>query len=105
MTNNKIFDRMIVTIKGPRLMNDKIKIFFSDKSSKEYEDGVTYYEISKEYKKRTNKILGVKVNNEIVPLHTKAKHNDQAEFITIADIDGYKMNQSGLKFVLEVESK
>lgn len=87
-------------------MNNKVKITFCDGSIKEYEDGTTYYEISKDYQTTyNNKIIGVKVNNEIVSMDKIAINNAKVEFFDASDINGYKMNQSGLKFVLEVALK
>lgn len=87
-------------------MNDLIKVKFSDNTIKEYFSGISYYEISKEFQSTyNNKIIGVKVNNEIVSMDKIAANNDEIEFFDASDINGYKMNQSGLKFVLQVALK
>lgn len=87
-------------------MNDKIKVIFNDNTIREYDSGINYYEISREFQNLyNNKIIGVKVNNEIVPMDKKAINNAKVEFFDASDINGYKMNQSGLKFVLEVALK
>lgn len=87
-------------------MNNKINIIFPDNKVKEYDEGITYYEISKDYQTVNNKkIIGVKIKNEIMPMQYKAKNNDQVNFFDVTDLNGYKMNQSGLKFVLEVALK
>ncbi len=83
-------------------MNDTIRVIFNDNTIKEYKKGINYYEISKDF---NNKIIGVKVNNEIVAMDKLANNNDKIEFFDASDINGYKMNQSGLKFVLEVALK
>ena len=83
-------------------MNDTIRVIFNDNTTKEYKKGINYYEISKDF---NNKIIGVKVNNEIVAMDKLANNNDKIEFFDASDINGYKMNQSGLKFVLEVALK
>lgn len=83
-------------------MNDTIRVIFNDNTTKEYKKGINYYEISKDF---NNKIIGVKVNNEIVAMNKLANNNDKIEFFDASDINGYKMNQSGLKFVLEVALK
>lgn len=87
-------------------MEKTITIQFADETTKKYSDGITFNEIKEDYEKKVNhKILGAKVNNEIVPLSLKAKDNTKIEFFDISDVNGYKMNQAGLKFVLEVALK
>lgn len=87
-------------------MEKTITIHFSDNNTKVYKDGITFKEIKEDYENKVNqKILGVKVNNEIVPLSLKAKDNIKIEFFDISDVNGYKMNQAGIKFVLEVALK
>lgn len=87
-------------------MQNKIIVNFENGLKKEYAEGVTYYEVSKDYQENmSSKIIGVKVNNEIIPMNNKVKNNDQVRFFDASDINGYKMNQSGLKFVLEVALK
>lgn len=87
-------------------MSDKIKVIFNDNTIKEYNNGINYYEISKEFQSLyNNKIIGVKVNNEIMSMDKLAINNAKVEFFDASDINGYKMNQSGLKFVLEVALK
>lgn len=87
-------------------MNDLIKVIFNDNEIKEYNKGINYYEISKDFQSfYNNKIIGVKVNNEIVSMDKEAINNAKVEFFDASDINGYKMNQSGLKFVLEVALK
>lgn len=83
---------------------ERITITFNDGSKKEYSKGITYYEISKDYKLK-NEILGVKVNNEIMPLNTKVVSDTIVEFIDFNDLAGYKMYQAGLKFIFEVALK
>ena len=52
-----------------------------------------------------DKIVGAKINNEIVDFKYEIKKPVNIELFDINDIDGYKMNQAGLKFVLEVALK
>lgn len=85
-------------------MNELIKIMFNNNTFKEYPKGINYYQISKDVHSN-NKIIGVKVNNEIVAMDKIATNNALVEFFDASDINGYKMNQSGLKFVLEVALK
>ena len=51
------------------------------------------------------KIIGAKINNEIVDFNYALKEDTKFILIDLEDIDGYKMNQAGLKFVLEVALK
>ena len=51
------------------------------------------------------KIIGAKIHNEIVDFNYVVKDDCNIKLIDIEDIDGYKMNQAGLKFVLEVALK
>ena len=75
----------------------KITITFRNNRKKEYEKGTTYYEISKEIKNLKNPILGVKINNEISSLDTKAVQDAKVDFFDVQDLAGYKMYQSALK--------
>ena len=84
---------------------NKITITFRNNRQKEYEKGTTYYEISKEIKNPKNPILGVKINNEISSLDTKALQNAKVSFFDVQDLAGYKMYQSALKFIFEVAVK
>ena len=52
-----------------------------------------------------NKIIGAKINNQIVDFNRELKKNVDVELFDINDVEGYKMNQAGLKFVLEVALK
>lgn len=83
---------------------ETINITFNNGISKVYPKGITYYEVSKDYK-LPNEILGVKVNNEIIPLNTKIDCDTTLEFFDFNDLAGYKMYQAGLKFIFEVALK
>ena len=52
-----------------------------------------------------DKIIGAKINNEIVDFSRTINKDTNVDFFDINTIDGYKMNQAGLKFVLEVALK
>lgn len=74
--------------------------------TKTYPYGTTYYEISREYdRKRNNKILAAKVNNEIICLDMKCTHDCEIEFIDVNDKNGYKIYQAALKFIFMVAVK
>ena len=64
----------------------------------------TYYEILKDIID-TNKYLGIKINNELMPLSSKAYKGGNVTFIDSNDLAGYKMYQAGLKLVLELALK
>jgi len=83
---------------------ERITITFNDGTKKDYQKGITYYEVSKDYK-LANDILGVKVNNEIIPLDTKINKDTVVEFFDFNDLAGYKMYQAGLKFIFEAALK
>ena len=66
---------------------------------KEYPLGTTYYEISREFDNKQNKILAAKINNQLVSLDMKCNSDCTINFIDVNDENGYKMYQSGLKFI------
>lgn len=84
---------------------NEITITFANGLEKKYPRGTTFYEISKDAPKSANALLGVKINNEIGSLDTKAMQNAKAEFFDVTDLAGYKMYQSALKFIFEVAVK
>lgn len=52
-----------------------------------------------------DKVVGAKINNHIVDFNYEIKKSVDIDLFDINDIDGYKMNQAGLKFVLEIALK
>ena len=52
-----------------------------------------------------DKVIGAKINNEIVDFKYELIKDVNIDLFDINTIDGYKMNQAGLKFVLEVALK
>ena len=87
-------------------MKREITITFNDGSTKSFLSGITYYEVSKEYQsKMSNPIIGVKVNNEITSMGNQITEDETLEFFDVTDLVGYKVYQSGLKFVFEVALK
>lgn len=85
---------------------NKINITFSDGTKKEYEKGISFYEISEDFQKTNSfRPLGLKINNEIIPLDEKPKKDATVDFFDVQDIAGYKMTQSAIKFIFEVSVK
>jgi len=83
-------------------MYDKITVTFNDSSTAEFEYNTPIFEIALVYQhKMANPILGVKVDNQVVDMGTKLDKNATLHFFDINDINGYKMYQAGLKFVLK----
>lgn len=52
-----------------------------------------------------DKIIGAKIDNEIADFSRAIVRDTNIDFFDINSIDGYKMNQAGLKFVMEVALK
>lgn len=67
--------------------------------TKIYPQGTTYYEISRDFDNKQNKILAAKINNELVSLDMKCRHDCTINFIDVNDENGYKIYQSALKFI------
>ena len=82
-----------------------ITITFPDNSTIEVEKGLTLYEISKLYPHQETNIVGAEINNEVVPMDTIIGKNTTVNFIDMNNINGYRINKSGLCFVLEVALK
>jgi len=80
---------------------DKVKITFSDGSCKEYPCGTTYYDISRSVE-NTDNVIAVKVDNEVFPLDDKVSKDETVTFLDVTSLAGYKIYQSGLKFLFLV---
>ena len=73
---------------------------------KSYPYGTTYNDIINYLNKdRVQKILAVKVNNELTPLSMKCTHDCSLKLVDVMDQDGYKMYQAALKFIFIVAVK
>ena len=79
---------------------EKVKITFQDNTIHEYDSGITFYEVSKDF--NMNHIMGFKINNEVFSLDCKAIHDCKIDFINTNDIIGNKIYKAGLKFLFEV---
>ena len=81
-------------------------VTFNDGTELEVEKGTTIYDLSKIYKKKMKySILGAEIDNEVVPMETKIDRNTHVNFIDVTSPNGYKINKSGLQFVIEVALK
>ncbi len=87
-------------------MNDTISVVLNNKKTITVNKDTTIKEIVFnnsdvcEYK-----IIGAKIHNEIVGFDYALTKDCNLTLIDLEDLDGYKMNQAGLKFVLEVALK
>ncbi len=70
-------------------MNDKIKIKFPDGSEKEFDKGITPFEIAKSISNRlAEDALVAKVNGEVRDLSTKLNDDSELQILTFKDPDG-----------------
>ncbi len=81
---------------------NKVKVYvINNQISKEYPFGTSLYEIAQDMKIKLNyPILGARVNNKLAELSYKIYRPKFVEFIDITNIDGYRMYQRSLSFVL-----
>lgn len=84
-------------------MSDII-VTFKDGTQKTYHKGVTFDEVSKDYRGKYE-YVGVKVNNVIFSLDDKIDDNVTVDFIDFMDPSGSKMYKCGVEFLLEVALK
>ena len=88
------------------MSTNRAVVTFNDGTELEVEKGTTIYDLSKIYKKKMKySILGAEVDNEVVPMETKIDRNTHVTFIDVTSPNGYKINKSGLQFVIEVALK
>ena len=84
----------------------EITITFENGESKNFKENTTIYEIANYFQKKcSTDILGARINNEIVSMHTPMKKSCQITFLDINDAYGYRMYQAALKFIFEVATK
>ncbi len=83
-------------------MEDKVKIYcLNNNLTKEYPLGTSLWEIAQDMKiKLEYPILGARVNNKLSELSYKVYRPKFIEFIDITNIDGHRMYQRSLSFVL-----
>lgn len=83
-----------------------ITIVFPNGSTNVFPYGTPVYKIAEYYQsKMPNDIIGVKINNEIMPMTTKLTKNASATFLDVTNPYGYRMYQAALKFIFEVSVK
>ncbi len=84
----------------------EITITFPDETKQVFSSATPLYEIAEKYQpKMKHNIIGVKVNNEILPMHTKITKNSSVSFLDVTNPYGYRMYQAALKFIFEVAIK
>lgn len=84
----------------------RTNVTFNDGSTLEIEKGTTFYELSEIYQpKMKYSIVGVEVDNEVVPMDTKITRATKLNFLDVTSTNGYKINKYGLEFVTEVALK
>ncbi len=81
-----------------------IKLSFDKGITKEFEKGITYYEVCENFGVQ-NETLAVKTNNSVSSLMEKAVKDENIEFINIKSIEGKSIYKAGLKFLFEVSLK
>ncbi len=81
---------------------EKVKIYcLNNNLTKEYPLGTSLMEIAQDMKIKLNyPILGARVNNKLTELTYKVYRPKFVEFIDITNIDGHRMYQRSLSFVL-----
>jgi uridine kinase len=83
------------------MKNKMIKIIFSDSTYKDIEAGVSFEELTKDFKQKfKGKIVAVKVNNEIKELTKTVCEPASIEFIDTSTADGQRIYVRSLTFVL-----
>lgn len=88
------------------MATNRTTVTFNDGSTLEIEKGTTLYELSKIYQpKMENRIVGVEIDNEIVPLDTKINKATKVNFVDFTSNNGYKLNKAGLEFITIVALK
>lgn len=86
-------------------MNDNplstIKVTFSDNTTADVPEGITLFELSKDYEEKfCSKIVAAKVNNDIRELSYKLDENCFVEFIDYTYDDGMRIFRRSMQFLL-----
>lgn len=84
----------------------EITITFPNGIQKKIPYGTPLYEIAEMYQsKMKHSIMGIKIDNEVMPMHTKVTKDSTITFLDILTPYGYRMYQAALKFIFEVAVK
>lgn len=87
-------------------MGNKINVNINNLFSICADEGVTLSEIAHDYKKVTGKVVvGAKIDNVVVDFDTRLIEDTQVEFFDYTNVEGNKMYQAGLKFIMIVAVK
>jgi len=87
-------------------MGNKINVNINNLFSIYADSGINVAEVAHDYKKVTGKVvIGAKVDNEIVDFETKLIDDTAIEFFDYTTIEGNKMYQAGLKFIMIIAVK
>ena len=87
-------------------MNDEVTIILNNKDVIKIKKNTSIRDVIKSNEDYFDKsIIGVKVNNDIVSYDYKITKDISLNTFNANDIDGYKMFQAGLKFVMIVALK
>ena len=87
-------------------MNEKIALNINNKKTIEVDKGIRVLDIVNSCSFLIdNPCVGVTINNEIVPFEYRVNKSCNITLFDYHDINGYKMYQAGLKFLLEVALK
>lgn len=79
-----------------------VEITFPNNEKRTYEFNTSYYDIAKDVKEDLKNVIAVSVNNETFSLDMTAKKNETIKFLDVTSLQGYKIYQSGLKFIFQV---
>ena len=70
---------------------------------KEFKLGTEFYEVARSFEVKD--AIAIKIGNDIKELSSKVEEDAKINFINIKDFAGYKMYQSGLKFLFLVSAR
>lgn len=79
---------------------ENIKVTFPDGTTREYSRNTEFHTIALDYQENMdNDIIAIKVNNEVFSLDEKINNSEEVEFLDVTSLAGYKIYQSGLKYL------
>lgn len=87
-------------------MGNKINVNINNLFSINAESGVTVSELAHDYKKVTGKVIvGAKKNNVVIDFSTRITEDTQINFFDYTSVEGSKIYQAGLKFIMIIAAK